>query len=243
MVLTHGQNAAHPAIVTPENRDAPPLEEKARFADMLRYADKQVGEFISHLEKCGLRDNTIVFIASDNGTEKSISARANGRTVQGGLYQLNEAGGNVPLMVNCPARIPGGRTGALADFTDIVPTICELATVAPPSGVKIDGRSFAGFLKGEGTAPRKWIFNEYGADRVVRDERYKLNQRGELFDLEAQPEEHAPLAAMDPPAATAKAALQAVLDSMPAVALLPFEYRSLSAFKLARAEAAKNRGK
>jgi arylsulfatase A-like enzyme len=243
MVLTHGQNAAAPTVVTPTNRNAPPSEEKARFADMLRYADKQVGEFIQHLEKCGLRDNTIVFIASDNGTEKSISARANGRTVQGGLYQLNEAGGNVPLMVNCPALVTGGRTAALADFTDILPTICELTAVALPVGVRIDGQSFARFLKGEGVAPRKWIFNEYGADRVVRNERYKLNQRGEVFDVEAEPEERAPVAAMNAEAATAKAELQAVLDSMPAVSLLPFPYRSLSAFKLARAEAAKKAAK
>jgi arylsulfatase A-like enzyme len=237
MVLTHGQNASEPTIVTPANRDAPPKEEKERFADMLRYADKQVGEFIAFLEKCGLRDNTIVFIASDNGTEKSLSARANGRIVQGGLYQLNEAGGNVPLMVNCPARISGGRTAPLADFTDILPTICDLTQSGKPADVKIDGQSFAGFLKGESEPPRKWIFNEYGPDRVVRDERYKLNQRGELFDLEADPDEAHALVSPDAAAMAAKARLQAVLGAMPPVTPLPFEHRSLSAFKL-KAQAA-----
>ncbi len=239
MVLTHGQNASEPVVATPANRAAPPQEEKAKFADMVRYADKQIGEFFDELDKLGLRDNTIVFVASDNGTEKSISARANGRTVQGGLYQINEPGGNVPIMVNCPARIAGGRTAPLTDFTDVFPTICDLTHCPRPKDVKLDGQSFASFLQGEGKAPREWIFNEYGPDRVVRDERFKLNQRGELFDLAADPDEQHPLAALDAASTAAKAKLQPVLDGMPAQTPLPFEHRSLSAFKL-RAAAAKN---
>jgi arylsulfatase A-like enzyme len=243
VVLTHGQSAAEHTVLTPDNRAAPPKEDKARFADMLRYADKQIGEFFDMLDKQGLRDNTIVFIASDNGTEVSLSARANGRTVQGGLYQINEAGGNVALMVNCPARITGGRTAALADFTDILPTICDLTQTAKPKGVTLDGQSFASFLLGKGEAPRKWIFNEYGPDRVVRDERYKLNQKGEFFDLDADPGEAHAVDKPDPVAAAARTRLQAVLDGMPPVTPLPFPYRSLSAFKLRAQAAAVKEGK
>ncbi len=231
MVLTHGQNFVEHTVRTPLNRDKPHVDEHTQFADMLRYADNQVGEFFAELDRLGLRDNTIVFIASDNGTAKTLSARANGRVVQGGLYEINEAGGNVPLIVNCPARITGGRTAALADFTDIFPTICDLVQAPRPHGVKLDGQSFAAFLKGQGEAPRKWIFNEYGADRVVRDARYKLNQRGELFDLEADPLEQFPLVTLDAATKAAKLKLQPVLDAMPPVTPLPFEYRSLSAFK------------
>jgi arylsulfatase A-like enzyme len=237
VVLTHGQSASEHTVLTPKNREAPPKEDKEQFADMLRYADQKVGEFVDMLTSEGLRENTIVFVASDNGTEQSISARANGRTVQGGLYLINEAGGNVALMANCPARIPGGRTASLADFTDILPTICDLTETAKPKGVTLDGQSFASFLLGKGETPRKWIFNEYGADRVVRDERYKLNRKGEFFDLDADPGEAHAVEKPDPVAAAAKTRLQAVLDAMPPVTPLPFPYRSLSAFKL-RAQAA-----
>jgi arylsulfatase A-like enzyme len=157
--------------------------------------------------------------------------------VQGGLYQLTEAGGNVPLIVNCPARIPGGRTAALADFTDILPTLGDLAGAPRPKGVTLDGQSFARFLTGEGKVPRQWIFNEYAADRVVSDGRFKLNLKGELFDLVADPDEKQPLAKFTTAAVAAKAKLQAVLDSMPPVTPLPFEHRSLSAFKM-RSQAA-----
>lgn len=241
MVLTHGQSFLEKTTLTPANRAAPPAGEKERFADMLRYADKQVGDFITHIDRLGLRDNTIVFVASDNGTEKSLSARANGRLVQGGLYQITEAGGNVPLIVNCPARIPGGRTAALSDFTDILPTLDDLAGAPRPKGVKLDGQSFAKFLTGEGKAPREWIFNEYAADRVVSDGRFKLNNKGELFDLAADPDEKQPLARLTSAASAAKAKLQSVLDAMPPVTPLPFEHRSLSAFKMRSQAAAGSR--
>lgn len=238
MVLTHGQNVKQQVVTTPDNRANPPKEEHALFADMLRYADKQVGAIIAELERLDLMKNTVVIIASDNGTEKTLSARANGRVVNGGLYQINEAGGNVPLIVYSPALVKGGRTSPLADFTDLFPTICDLAAASAPSSLKIDGQSLAPFLLGKAPAPRKWIFNHYGDERVVRDERFKLKNNGDLFDLDADPAEQQALPKDAEPAARVK--LQAVLDSMPESTRLSFPHRSLSAFKK-RAEAAKLR--
>lgn len=229
MVLTHGQNVKQQVVVTPENRANPPKEEHELFADMLRYADKQVGAIIAELERLDLMKRTVVILASDNGSEKSLSARANGRVVSGGLYQINEAGGNVPLIIHSPQLVKGGRTAPLADFTDLFPTICELSGATPPASVKLDGQSFAPFLLGKAPAPRKWIFNHYADERVARDERFKLKNNGDLFDLDADAAEQHPLA-RDAETAT-RARLQAVLDSMPASTPLPFPHRSLSAFK------------
>ena len=239
MVLAHGQSVVQQVAPTPDNRTHPPEDEHALYADMVRYADKQIGAVVDELKRLGILDRTIVIIASDNGTEKSLSARANGRVVQGGLYQINEAGGNVALMVHSPALVRGGRTAPLADFTDIFPTVCDLAGVALPSGVTLDGQSFAPFLRGEAPPPRSWIFNHYGDERVVRDERYKLWQNGSLFDLKADPGEEHPLS-MDASGAAAEARqkLQVVLDQMPPSTPLPFPHRSLSAFKKRSAEAA-----
>ncbi|MBL9114820.1 MAG: sulfatase-like hydrolase/transferase [Verrucomicrobiaceae bacterium] len=236
MVLTHGQNVKQQVVTTPDNRAKPPKEEHELFADMLRYADKQVGAIIAELERLDLMKNTVVILASDNGTEKTLSARANGRVVNGGLYQINEAGGNVPLIVYSPALVKGGRISSLADFTDLFPTICDLAGASVPSALKIDGQSLAPFLVGKAPAPRKWIFNHYADERVVRDERFKLKNDGSLFDLDADPAEQSPLPKEASPEVRAK--LQAVLDSMPESTPLPFPHRSLSAFKK-RAEAAK----
>jgi len=232
MVLTHGQSAVEPVVPTPLNRraDRPHHE---MFADMVRYADQLVGDLIKTLDELKLRDHTIVFVASDNGTEKETTARRNGREVRGGLYSLNEAGGNVVCIANSPKLIPGGRTVPLMDFSDVFPTICDFARIAPPKDLVLDGRSLAPFLRGEvAAAPREWIFNQYDTVRVVRDTRFKLYSDGRFFDANADPDEQRDLAA-NPPAdgAVARERLQKTLASFPPDAPPPFVLRSLSAFK------------
>src|SRR5439155_22598571 len=134
MVLTHGQSFAQPVVPTPLNLD-PNRPHHEMFADMVRYADRLVGEIIRGLDELKLRDNTIVFVASDNGTEKDITARRNGREVRGGLYTLTEAGSDVVLLANSPKFIPGGRTVPLADFSDVYPTLCDFAGIPLPEKV------------------------------------------------------------------------------------------------------------
>jgi arylsulfatase A-like enzyme len=234
LVLTHGQTFSVPAVPTPLNRssDRPPQE---MFADMLKYADKIVGDVVAEIETLGLRDNTIVFVASDNGTEHRFQARRNGHLVQGDLYSLTEAGGNVVLLANSPQLVPGGRTAPLADFTDIYPTICDLTGVPLSPQHRVDGQSLAAFLRGTSgaTPPREWILNEYHDVRVVRDARYKFYSDGRFFDANADSAEQHNLAQTTEPAAVAaRERLKRVLASLPADVPPPFPLRSLSAFKI-----------
>lgn len=234
MVLVHGETYTRPVIPTPDHR-TPGRSEQQMFADMLRYGDRLVGEIVAELDKLGLRENTIVFVASDNGTESRFKGRRNGRVVTGGLYNLSEAGGNVVLIANAPSRIRGGRTLPLADFTDLYPTLCELTGVPVPREHRVDGRSFAGFLLGRpGARPhRDWILNEYHDVRVVRDARYKLYSDGRFFDAEKDPaEQHDLKGAGGAEATAARRRLQQVLASLPADVAPPFLLRSQSGFKL-----------
>jgi arylsulfatase A len=121
----------------------------------------------------------------------------------------------------------------------LFPTLCDFAGAPLPRGVALDGHSYKNYLQGKGEIPRKWIFNEYRPDRVVRDARYKLWDNGKFYDLKNDPDEERPLAlGSDPAADRVRAELQAVLKSMPADTPLPFPHRSLSAFRQ-RAAAAK----
>ena len=231
MFLTHGKSFTEHVVPTPLNRDAK-QDERARYVDMVRYADKLVGDLIAQLERDGLRDNTIVFIATDNGTHSTLSAKANGRVVKGGLYTLSEPGGNVPLIVNCPKLVPGGRTLALADFSDLFPTFCELAGAKPPADRVIDGRSFAPAVRGEKFAGRTWMFNQYGKERVVSDGRYKLWSDGRLYDLTSDFSEQRDLRdSRDATIVSVKRTLQVALDSLPEDAPAPFLLRSQSIFR------------
>jgi arylsulfatase A-like enzyme len=158
MVLTHGATFTVPVVPTPDHPEKG-LSHEEMFANMLRYADKLVGQFVEELDKLGLRENTIVFVASDNGTEKSFHARRNGREVTGGLYTLTEAGSDVVLLANSPKLVPAGRVLPLADFTDLYPTFCELAEVPLSPKHKPDGKSFAQFLLGRSTRRRATGFS------------------------------------------------------------------------------------
>ncbi len=241
MMLAHGQSFIQPVATTPLNLD-PNRSHHAMYADMIRYADNLVGELVRTLEELNLRDDTLVFIASDNGTESGMSARRNGRTVQGGLYTLTEAGGDVAMLANCPTRIPGGRTVSLADFSDVFPTLCELAGIALPKGVALDGKSCAAFLRGDTSAkpPREWIFNQLHTLRVVRNERFKLYSDGRFFDANADPGEQRDLGATSlPDAVAAREKLQNALASLPADVPPLFPLRSQAAFRLHAAEEAR----
>ncbi len=243
MVLTHGQSAVEPVVPTPLNRNADRPHHEM-FADMVRYGDQLVGELIKTLDDLKLRDNTIVIVASDNGTEKETTARRNGRDVRGGLYSLVEAGSDVVWLANNPKLISGGRTVPLMDFSDVFPTLCDLAHLAPPKDVVLDGRSLAPFLRDEPGArpPRDWIFNQYDVTRIVRDTRFKLYSDGRFFDANADPDEQQDLAAStEPDEIAARERLGKVLQSLPPDAAPPFLLRSLSHFKFRAEQRAKAR--
>jgi arylsulfatase A len=235
MVLTHGQSLNEPVVPTPTNRDANRPHE-AIYTDMVAYADKLVGELAAELDRLGLRQNTLLVVATDNGSESRLTARKRGREVRGGLYSLTEAGIDVGLIFNWPGRIAGGRTIPLADFTDIFPTVCEFAGVALPAGREFDGRSLAPYLRSDANAkpPRDTIFCQYHKRRVVRDARFKLYSTGELYDANADAAESNNLAdSTEAEVVAARERLQRVLATFPPDdAPPPFKLRSQSAFKL-----------
>ncbi len=231
--LTHGWTFTDPVTPTPLNRD-PNRPHDAMYRDMIRYADLLIGRMVDELRNQGILERTILFIGTDNGSEKSFSARFRGRVVQGGLYKMTEPGANVPMIVYGPGLVPGGRTLKLADFSDLLPTFCELAGAALPRGVTLDGRSFAATLLDAGVPePRQWIFNQYYRERVVSDGRFKLYADGRLLDVAEDFDEQHDLASSRAPAAMeARRRLQAVLDSLPPDSEPPFPLRSQSMFRL-----------
>ena len=237
-ILTH-----IPVTTTPLSPDesATPREQ---FAGMVRYADHLIGRLAGALDELGLRDDTLVFIAADNGTdngtdqgmEHRLGGRTSGRISGEGIYSLTEGGINVPLIVNCPARIPTGReSDALVNAADVLPTLVELAGAQLPAGIAIDGRSFAAEVEGGDAEFRPWTFTQYHTTRVVRDERFKLFSSGEFFDLAVDPLELHNLGqadSLEEQRATARQKLQDVLDSLPPDAEWPWPFRSISARKI-----------
>lgn len=204
MALTHG-----PLVATPDEPQATTKLEKHHA--MVRYTDKLVGRLVDKLDQLGIRDNTVIFFTTDNGTSGGLRGTLDGREVRGGKAKLTENGPRQPFIVNWPGKVPAGvSTDALTDFTDILPTFAELAGARLPSDLELDGYSLVKILLGKAMrTPRKWILAMgFGAasldsngvrprqtftDRVLRDQRYKVFVIGgritRLHDLTRDPTE------------------------------------------------------
>lgn len=218
MVLPHT-----PMTKTPHNLDTEATG-VALHPGMVDYVDHIVGRLCSALRDLGIERNTVVIFAADNGSP-GLKARMRGLDVVGGKTRLTESGICVPFMVSCPGKIAAGRTSdELVDFSDILPTVIEMAGARLPPNITLDGRSFSGVLTGEGgKSVREWIYSQLGENRVIRDKRYKLWSDGRFFDLKSDPLERDDLSGSGTAEQlAARDRLSKVLESMPADKKLPF---------------------
>ena len=200
MCLPHG-----PLTSTPLEPDAPKSEQ---HKSMVRYADHILNVLVKALDQIGIRENTIIIWTTDNGTSGSIIGDLNGKRVRGGKSMLSENGVNAPFIINAPGIVPEGITSdALIDFSDLLPTLCDLAQTSPDKEYEYDGISFAPEIYGlENKSKRDWIMalgsnpakikngrikNAFDfRDRIVRDKNFKayidtLNKIYEIIELKS----------------------------------------------------------
>lgn len=239
----HAMHLTHtPFTGTPANSDAAD-EGVALFPGMVRYADQVIGRLLAALDELGLRDNTIVLLATDNGSATGCRGLMNGREVRGGKGSLLETGIQVPLIFRGTKITSGQVSDQPVDFTDLLPTLVDLCGIQL-SGASFDGRSLAAILTGKAARlpDRDWAHTQYGETRVVRDRRYKLDSTGALYDLQLDPaEKHNLAASTEPEIVAARQRLFAALSGFPAAnATLPFQPRSQSYFKFHPQAAPKN---
>lgn len=208
--LVHG-----PILRTPDTK--PGTTDNAElYDDNIAYLDKQVGGLVAELDRLGLREKTVILFAGDNGTAGS-SGTIHGRQIDGHKGTMFEGGARVPLIANWKGTMPSGRVlRDLVDFSDLLPTCAELAGARLPEGVVLDGRSFAPQLRGGTGAPREWVLVQLGRNWYVREQGWKLNQGGELFDMKDAPfaQTLVPEGAGGAEAAAARQRLQAILDRL-----------------------------
>jgi arylsulfatase A-like enzyme len=171
------------------NRDWP--QPYKNYAAMITHADRQVGELLRAID----RDNTVVFLASDNGGEgeKVDFFRSNGhlRGRKAGLY---EGGIRVPMIVRWPGRVRPGAVSSYAwSFCDVMPTLAEVAGVKPPSG--IDGVSVIPTLLGRSQPERRLYWEQYAFDQRRNELRPEsLQQAGRIGTWKGvRPKPNAPL--------------------------------------------------
>ena len=136
------------------------------------YIDDYVGRVLKALDEAGIADETIVVFTSDHGDHLGDH-----HLLRKGIT-LYDCLTKVPLIVRAPGVRPA-ETRALVSNLDVMPTVLDLAGVAPDR--PHHGRSFRGLLEGRTDVHRDALLLEYGYPGApLREEDLTAGQLAEL---------------------------------------------------------------
>jgi len=221
VIDTHDKSAplflylAFTAPHTPYQAPQDYLDRYKNIADPLRRAyaaqvtcmDDEVGKVVAALEKRGMRDNTLIIFASDNGGTRS-NMFVGEAAVKGDLPPYNgpyrdgkgtvyEGGTRVVALASWPGHIqPGLVVDEMMHIVDIYPTIAGLAAADLGKTKPLDGMNVWPTISEGKPSPRDTVVYNIEPYRAgVRKGNWKLvwttllPQRVELFDLAKDPSE------------------------------------------------------
>jgi arylsulfatase A-like enzyme len=194
-----------------------------KYGDAVEELDWSTGEVLSALKAHGCDGTTLVIFTSDNG---GVRPDNNG-PLNGTKGSTLEGGHRVPFLARWPGRVPAGKLcGELATMMDVLPTFAALAGLEPPRDRVIDGHDITALLeRPESARTPTDVFYYYfmGQLQAVRSGRWKLHlplkakrhgwhlapyeEKGMLFDLEADPGESSNVLGGHPDVAARLAAL------------------------------------
>jgi arylsulfatase A len=188
------------------------------YTDNIAYMDKLVGKMMAELERLKLRENTLVIFVGDNGTagESADESTIGGRRLSGNKGTMLEGGALVPFIINWPGRTPAGKvSNEMMEAVDFIPTWAEFTGVKLPSDVVLDGKSIVPQIYGRKPEQvHDIIYVQLGPKWYVRDQMWKLDQSGDLFDMSKAPFEEHLVTSKSPEAVAARTRLQAELDRL-----------------------------
>ena len=148
-----------------------------RYAALVTHMDYNIGRLLGTLDALGLRENTLVIFASDNGAAvmaplKELNC---GAGLKGRKGQLYEGGIRVPLIVNQPGRVPVRQIDNLVYFPDFMPTLAALTRSEQGLPQKTDGVDISPLFFGQDidtdSRPLYWEFP--GKQRALRWKSWK----------------------------------------------------------------------
>lgn len=131
-------------------------QDYGKYLAEITYMDSQVGDILAALRESGKADNTLVMFTSEQGAQ-----------FPGCKWTNWDTGVHTALIARWPGQIQAGRTDAIVQYCDVLPTLVGLAERANPPEVKLesaqgkfefDGSSFLPVLLGEKSDHRKFAY-------------------------------------------------------------------------------------
>jgi arylsulfatase A-like enzyme len=162
------------------------VEDTRASLAMTANLDWNVGRILRQLDELKLADNTIVIYFSDNGPN---TWRWNGG-MKGKKASTDEGGVRASFFIRWPRHIRKGiHVQSIAGAVDLLPTLADLCKIPVVSEKPLDGRSLRPMLMGSPNAgwPDRMIFSHWGGNVSVRTQNYRLDNKGQLFDMVADP--------------------------------------------------------
>ena len=131
------------------------------------YVDHLVGRLLDELDALDLPDRTIVVLWGDHGWNLG----------EHGLwckYVNFETTLRSPLVFRIPGFSGGKRSGALVEYVDIYPTLCELCGIASPD--HLEGTSMVPLFTDPDRTWKSAVFSRYQEGDSIKTDQYRYTE-------------------------------------------------------------------
>ncbi len=148
---------------------------------MCENIDWNVGRIIEHLKNSDLLEKTIVIYLSDNGPNGN---RWNGN-MKGRKGSTDEGGVRSPMIINWSGKIPKGKIiNQIASGIDLLPTLKDLTGIKSQPKKPMDGISLQPLIMEKNPSwENRNIYNYWRGKLSLRNQNYRLDYQGQLFDM------------------------------------------------------------
>ncbi|MFI3249209.1 MAG: sulfatase [Rikenellaceae bacterium] len=152
--------------------------ERGLYGDVIEELDYNIGRILQHLRDKGLAENTIVVLSSDNGpwVIKKLNGGSNG-SLRDGKASAFEGGFRAPTLFWGYGVESGTQKSCMGSTLDLLPTLCEMASVELPTDVIFDGESLTKVLSGEKESSERDTYYFYRGSEIhaIRKGNFKLH--------------------------------------------------------------------
>lgn len=139
------RNAKFPQKVGHKMSGNENVDTRARIFAMITNVDDNMGRLFKHLDKLGIRENTLVIFLVDNGPNGNRYVAG----FRGRKTMVQEGGIRSPVLLDWKGTFKtDNRVNQITAHIDLAPTILEICGVCPDETYEMDGRSLYSLLIG-----------------------------------------------------------------------------------------------